>query len=126
MLHHRRKVPDRETLAAHLAAGMTIEHIAETYEVGIRALRMHLARYGLIEVRTSAARLAEALNRAPPPRTPRNGDIRFRDDRTTFIRDFYMGGNSFQLRQLSLPRVSMHVAAIAAKPTIGGAHGANR
>ncbi|EPE99506.1 hypothetical protein [Rhizobium grahamii] len=122
MPHHRRKVPDRETLAAHLASGMSIEHIAETYEVGVRALRIHLDRYGLIEVRSSAVRLAEeALNRAPPPRAARNGDVRFREDRVTFMRDFYMGG-AFQLRQLSLPRVSMHVAEIASKPTIGGSH----
>jgi hypothetical protein len=117
---HRRKVPNKETLAAHLVAGMTPDHIAETYEVGIRAVRLHLARYGLIEVRTGAVRLAEALNRAPPPRAARNGDIRLRDDRVTFMRDFYMGG-AFQLRQLSLPRVSIHVAAIASKQSIGGA-----
>jgi uncharacterized protein (DUF433 family) len=126
MPHHKRKVPSRETLAAHLAAGMSIEHIAETYEVGVRALRIHLDRYRLIEVRTGAVRLAEALNRAPPPRAARNGDIRFTADRVTFMRDFYIGGGEFQVRQLSLPRVSMHVDAISGKPMIGGGHGANR
>ncbi|OWK26568.1 hypothetical protein AJ87_05790 [Rhizobium yanglingense] len=60
---------DRETLAAHLKAGLTIDGIAEVYGCGKEAARRELVRHGLIEARSRAVLLAEAFEReiAPEP-----------------------------------------------------------
>lgn len=120
----KRKLPrDRETLTAHLKAGLTIDGIAEVYGCGKEATRRELVRHGLIEARTRAVLLAEAFEREIAPEATKR-DVLLKSDRTTFMREFFMAGKGFELRPLSLPRNSMHIAAIATKyPQIrGGQH----
>lgn len=117
----KRKIPnDREELAAHIKAGVSIEGIAEIYGVGVPAIRRELIRHGLIEARTRATIMAEAFEREITPE-PTRKDVVLKSDRITFTREFFMMGKGFELRPLSLSRNSMHLATIASRyPQISG------
>ncbi|NLS02293.1 hypothetical protein HGP14_02775 [Rhizobium sp. P32RR-XVIII] len=119
----KRKIPnDREELAAHINAGVAIEGIAETYGVGVPAIRRELIRHGLIEARTRTVIRTEAFEREIAPE-PTKQDVVLKADRVTFTREFFMMGKGFELRPLSLPRNSMHLATIASRyPNISGGH----
>lgn len=113
-----RKVPNEAKLVALMKAGKSINDIAKIYRVKPQAVRLHAIRYGLIECRTNAVRLAELQNR-PAPSSAKRG-FAVHDDRITFTRDAHVAGRGWELRGLSLPAPKIYVAAVAAKQ--GGAH----
>lgn len=114
-----RKVPNEAKLAALMKAGKSINDIAKTYRVRPQAVRLHAIRYGLVECRSNAVRLAELQSRPAPPAAPKRG-VEVHDGRITFIRDAHVAGRGWELRGLSLPAPKIYVAAVAAKQ--GGAH----
>jgi hypothetical protein len=112
---HKRKVPEEAKLSAMLKKGKSLSDIAKACGVRPAAVRLHAARYGLIECRTGAARRAEALARIAPD-VRRKGDITHREDRITFTRETHVPGHRGQeLRDLSLPCPHIYRAAVTEK-----------
>lgn len=110
----RRKLPDRDTLAAHLAAGMTVDHIAGTYECEKSSVWRRLQSYGLMPVKPKQTPVEEA-GRGPGPRSRSKRGILLKDDRIIFVRERTLESGGMEIRPLSLPRISMHLGAIADK-----------
>ena len=107
----RRKLPDRDTLASHCASGMTIDHIAETYECRSDSVRHRLQALGLIPVRPKEVPVGMA-GKGPGPRVRSKRSILLKDDRIIFVRERTLESGGMEIRPLSLPRNSMHLAAL--------------
>jgi hypothetical protein len=117
-----RKVPNETKLAALMKAGKSISDIAKAYHVRPQAVRLHAIRYGLVECRTNAVRLAELQSRPAPSDAPKRG-IAVHDDRITFTRDAHVAGRGWELRALSLPCPLIYQNAVQERlSTRGGSH----
>jgi hypothetical protein len=117
----KRKAPDKDTLIVLMDEGKTVRQIADAFGVDKATIRRHQTVHGLVVAKTQAYLLEQARNRPAPPAGPKKNDVRLTPDRITFTRDIFMDRHGFELRDISLPRNSMHLAAIAKRyPQISG------
>jgi len=110
----KRKLPDRATLAAHCAAGMTPAQIAETYDCRLDSVRHQLQTYDLLAVKPKQIPV-EMAGKGPPPLDRSKRGIFLHPDRVTIMRDTCCEFGGLAIRPMSLPRISMHVAQLAKK-----------
>ncbi|MBX4944608.1 hypothetical protein [Rhizobium binae] len=110
----KRKLPDTATLAAHLDAGMTVDHIAETYDCRVEAVRRKLQHLGLMAVRPKGIPL-DMAGKGPGPVSRSKRGVFLHPDRITFMRDTAGPEGGLEVRPMSLPRIGMYVAALAAR-----------
>lgn len=103
------KLPNAAVLAAHLKSGMDRNQIADRYGAHRDTVRLALIRYNLVD-------LAPAKTEGPARRITRHLSremITVQEDRLVILREMVAGEHGgVAIRQLSLPRVSMHVAAL--------------
>ena len=102
-----RKFPDPATLADHCDAGMSPAQIGEAYDCTPDSARRKLLSLGLIE------RGAKASAARPASRSKRG--VFLHPDRITFMRDTAGPEGGLEVRPMSLPRIGMFLAALAAK-----------
>lgn len=121
----RKTLPKKDTLAAHLAAGMTPDHIAETYGCRTDSTRRKLRQLGLIGpiTKTHPNHVERRMGKSLIDCAQEPGVV-LRDDRITFNREVPWQGTGMRIRPISLARPSMYLAAIAKRyPSLqGGAH----
>jgi len=101
-----RKFPDRETLAFLCASGMSVEHIAETYGATRKSALRRLREYDLEAISPKDALARVDAEQILTSRNERG--IFLRADRITHMCD----AENQQVRPMSLPRISMYVAAL--------------
>lgn len=112
-----RKVPNEAKLVALMKAGKQHQRYREDLSQAYAGSAVYVIRYGLIECRTNAVRLAEPQNR-PAPSSAKRG-FAVHDDRITFTRDAHVAGRGWNCANYSAGAED-YVAAVAAKQ--GGAH----
>ncbi len=120
----RKTLPNKDTLAAHLAAGMTPDHIAETYGCRADSTRRKLREFGLIGLtKTHPHHVGKGVGRSMIDCAEEPGVV-LREDRITFNRPTSWHGTGTRIRPLSLARPSMYLAAIAKRypNLLGGIH----
>jgi transposase-like protein len=105
-------IPSRAILAQHLADGMTISHIAETYGVLHSSVRRRLVRFGLVTARQQHPNHVLARSEDIRAEAEEKAGVILKDDRITFMRETAWSGCGSKIRPLSLPRPSMYLAAI--------------
>jgi transposase len=103
------KLPNAAILKSHFEAGMDKAQIASRYGVHRDTVRTTLIRYGIQHLDT-------APRQSPSRRITRRQvreSVTIQADRVVIIREMVAGENGgTALRCLSLPRISMHVAAL--------------
>jgi hypothetical protein len=104
------KLPDALVLKKHIADGMDAHDIADRYSCTYDSAREALKRHGLLSLIASRGPNKPTIGRRA---TLERFGVRVMDDKIEFSREMTAGEyGGMVIRRMSLPRVSMYVAAL--------------